>query len=64
MPDNIAFYYRGMIERPSKRGYRWHYGYSANSDDGNPLYPWNTKAECKAYAKAQGKQASFISEKG
>ena len=53
----IAYYYRGLIERGS-----WKEGFSSDSSLGNPLYPWMTKAECRADAKEQGCKAVFYKE--
>jgi len=65
--DKMVFYYRGEIERVAVRkyekgpfSYRWHAGYSMNSEDGNPLYPWSTKRECQAEARQAKRTAVFI----
>lgn len=55
--ETITYYYRGQIERGT--GYEWRDGYSANSADGNPLYPWMTQRECQTDARLQGKRAVF-----
>jgi len=55
----IVYFYRGGTERPDGRSYRWHDGYSAMSANGNTLYPWMTKAECRSNARAQGARAEF-----
>lgn len=56
----ITFIYRGGVERGTgKPGYAWHDGYSENTDDGHPTYPWMTKSECRAVAKEQGAKAVF-----
>lgn len=55
----VTYYYRGKIERGNGRGYDWKEGYSRDSEDGKPLYPWNTKRECQQEAKAAGAQAVF-----
>lgn len=52
----ITYFYRGPIERSR----RWCYGYSANGPGGGTLYPWMTKRECYADARAQGCQAVFV----
>jgi hypothetical protein len=64
-PKVIVFTYRGEIERPAKRrgrvaSYRWTEGYSETSPEGNALYPWMTRAECRADAKAAGYRAVFV----
>jgi hypothetical protein len=57
----ITYYYRGCIERGNgKPGYDWHNGYSENNAEGSALYPWNTRRECQAEARAQGATAQFI----
>jgi len=61
----ITYTYRGQIERGNgKPGYDWHEGYSQDSSEGLPLYPWMTKRECFADAKAQGAQAQFYTPPG
>lgn len=63
MKKTISYYYRGEVERGTgEPGYRWHRGYSPNSEDGKPTYPWMTQKECIADAKAQGASAQFISD--
>lgn len=61
MKPEMKFYYRGLIERFSMRtrGY-WIEGYSANSKDGLPLYPWMGKRDCQKEAKAKGCRAVFV----
>lgn len=56
--QRINYYYRGQIERGPK--YTWTEGWSANSEDGLPLYPWSTKRECRAEAKKVDARAIFI----
>jgi hypothetical protein len=59
MPKTIiTYYYRGMIERGAN--YDWREGWSRDSEDGRPLYPWNTKRECQAEAKKAGVRAVFL----
>jgi hypothetical protein len=58
----IVYTFRGRVERPYRRGYEWHEAYSETSADGNPLYPWLTKAEARADAKRQGGRATFQTE--
>lgn len=56
----IEYFHRGRIERGNgKPGYDWHEGYSANAADGSTLYPWMTRLECIADARAQGAKALF-----
>jgi hypothetical protein len=50
--------YRGLIERGAQ--YRWVEGYSETTPNGNPLYPWSTRRECRAEAKADGFKAIFF----
>jgi hypothetical protein len=57
-PDRI-YHYRGAIERGVGGSYVWREGYSENSDNGLPLYPWSTKQECQRAAKADGFRAVF-----
>lgn len=57
----IQYFYRGEVERGTgEPGYRWHPGYSANSEDGKPLYPWMTIAECRAEAKSRSFKPQFL----
>jgi len=57
----INYIYRGEVERGTGGpGYRWHPGYSEDSEDGKPLYPWMTIAECRQDAKARGAKAAFL----
>lgn len=57
----MTFYYRGHIEQGTGRpGYAWRDGYSRNSADGRPLYPWSTYRECQREAAAAGCRAIFI----
>jgi hypothetical protein len=58
MKKTITYYYRGMIERGAN--YDWREGWSANSEEGQTLYPWNTKRECQAEAKTKGAKAVFV----
>jgi len=57
----ITYYYRGMIERGAN--YDWKEGYSAQSENDRPLYPWSTKRECQHEAKLQGARAVFVRDK-
>lgn len=59
----ITYYYRGQIERGTGRGYEWRNGYSEDSEDGLPLYPWSTRRECQSAAKRQGVLAVFVHDK-
>ena len=52
-----AFHYRGGIERGPR--YEWRDGYSAEGEGGGVLYPWSTRGECRAEAKADGFKAVF-----
>lgn len=56
----IVYTYRGSIERATRRGYAWRDGFSETSAEGRPLYPWLTRAECMADAKARGARAAFV----
>lgn len=58
-PAILHFYYRGDVERGNGKGYSWQAGYSQNSEDGKPLYPWSTRAECLQEARLQNAQAVF-----
>lgn len=55
------YHYRGQVERwvASRRSYVWRDGYSEDSDDGHPLYPWNTMQECRDEARKDGVRAVF-----
>jgi hypothetical protein len=53
----IIYHYRGLIERGPR--YEWREGYSENSADGLPLYPWNTRGECRTDALRRGFIAVF-----
>ena len=55
--EQIRYDYRGMIERGPR--YRWKEGYSETTPEGHILYGWNTRAECRAEARTQGKVAVF-----
>lgn len=61
----IVYRYRGNIERWSslKRSYVWKVGFSEDGEFGGGLYPWMTKAECRADAKSQGGRAVFVEER-
>lgn len=56
-----TYYYRGDVERwvPSRRSYAWRKGYSENSKDGFPTYPWNTMTECRTEARDNNVKAIF-----
>ncbi len=64
--SKTAIYYirRGLIEIPAPRngkpGYRWAEGYSTNGKTGLSYYPWQTRRQCQAEAKALGAKAVFI----
>ena len=45
----IKYFYRGPIERG--KDYTWKDGYSPNTIEGNIIYPWSTKQECRKEAK-------------
>jgi hypothetical protein len=53
----ITYIYRGQIERGAD--YHWCNGFSPDSEDGLPTYPWMTKRECQTDAKANGAKAAF-----
>jgi hypothetical protein len=59
MPKIITYFYRGQIERGTGNGYEWRNGYSADSADGLPTYPWLTRRECQHDARTQGAIARF-----
>ena len=56
----MRFFYRGEVERGNGNGYSWHPGYSENSEDNKPLYPWMTIAECRQQAKLAGAKPQFL----
>jgi hypothetical protein len=59
----VTYHYRGLIEVGSMvNGYRWVEAYSANGENGGPLYPWMTTRECQRDAAARGCQAVFQRE--
>ena len=53
----VAYHYRGLIERGPR--YEWREGYSENLIDGQPLYPWNTRGECRREAASRDLKAVF-----
>jgi hypothetical protein len=53
----LIYHYRGLIERGAR--YEWREGYSENSAHGQPLYPWNTRGECRREALSRGRKAVF-----
>ena len=62
--NDIVYYFRGDIERwnAARRSYEWKPGYSESGSTGGTLYPWSTKAECRAEAKARGGRAVFVEQ--
>ena len=54
----VNYYYRGLVE--SGKNYRWIPGYSPNSENGNPLYPWIGMRACQKEAKANNQKAVFV----
>jgi len=56
----ITYFYRGLVERPSSGAYDFFEGFSERSANGNPLYPWMTRSECRAYASMRGCVARFV----
>jgi len=61
----LLYTHRGPIERPcrGRRGrpsYRWTDGFSETSPNGGVTYPWMTRRECQADARAQGAKAKFV----
>jgi len=65
MKKTITYVYRGQVEHGNgKPGYDWYDGYSQDSLDGLPLYPWMTRRECQADAKYQGGVAQFYTPPG
>lgn len=58
---SITYYYRGMIERGPR--YDWREGWSENSAEGHPIYPWSTKRECQRAAKKEGAKAIFVRDR-
>ena len=60
MKQQIVYHYRGQIEvGTGEPGYRWTNGYSEDSAEGLPTYPWQTSRQCQADAKARNAQATF-----
>lgn len=56
----IVYHYRGTVERGNgKPGYDQHAGYSENAADGSATFPWMTRRECQADARARGAVADF-----
>jgi hypothetical protein len=61
--QKIVYNYRGLVERGTGGpGYDWREGYSETAPDGGILYPWMTKRECQADARAKDAQAVFMRE--
>ena len=60
----IRYYLRGRVEVLSGGRYRAAQGYSEQTPDGRPLYPWLTKKECKQAADAIGCRAVFVDNVG
>lgn len=59
----VKYHYRGRVERPNKKmGFVWHDGYSENSEEGLPCYPWRTKEEVRKEARAANHVAVFVKE--
>jgi len=57
-----VYHYRSEVERLGLTGRQrnpWKRGYSRNGSGGEVQYPWSTKAECRAEAKATGATALF-----
>ncbi len=54
-----VFTYRGLVERPTKNGFRMAEGYSETGAKGSILFPWMTKRECRAAALSSGREAKF-----
>jgi hypothetical protein len=61
LTGSIIYYYRGQIERGAD--YHWTDGWSENSPEGQPYYPWNTKRECQSAAKKAGARAVFVRDR-
>lgn len=58
-----TYYLRGMIEVGNGGpGYDWCPGYSEDSEDGRPLYGWQTKAECIEECRKAGDVAVFSTD--
>ena len=55
--EKIVFFFAGNIERGAN--YHWVRGYSVKTEFG-AQYPWMTKKECWAYARAEKKKSVFI----
>jgi hypothetical protein len=55
---------RGGVEQGTGSGYAWSNGYSDNSADGSPTYPWMTRRECQADARMRGAVAVFETPAG
>lgn len=61
----ITYVYRGRIERGTgESSYSWCDGYSEDSADGFPTYPWLTRRECRQDAKSKGAVAQFCTPPG
>lgn len=56
-PQRI-YHFRGGVEKGAD--YKWREGYSETWADGGIVYPWMTRAECRAHAKRSGYQAVFM----
>ena len=55
------YHFRGNVERGNgKPGYDWKEGFSMYGANGGVLYPWLTKREAQAEAKAAGAKARFF----
>ena len=50
----IAYHYRGGIERGTGSSYKWHEGYSEGTAETRIYYPWMTQRECRLDAREQG----------
>lgn len=64
MKTIIVYHYRGGVERGTGNGYAWRDGYSENSAEGWPTYPWMTARECQEDARKRGAIAKFEVERG
>jgi hypothetical protein len=55
----VTYTYRGGVERGTGKSYAWREGFSETATDGGVYYPWMTRKECQADARAQGAIARF-----
>lgn len=58
-PKERIYHYRGPVEVGIGGSYEWRDGYSENSEDGLPLYPWMPRGQCRRGAVRDGFKAVF-----